>query len=108
MQLSKSDAHTTAATTRAKPSLTAAPENSDIVGSPICASAAHSPAAAIAAATHAWDRRSGAGSGGGAPGFWCRAASAGEVSGPPPRPTVPPLPAPQNEPLDAHHRPAPA
>ena len=54
MQESKSAAQTTAATTRAKPSLTAAPEKSDIVGSPICASAAQRPAAATAAATQAW------------------------------------------------------
>ena len=54
MHESSSAAHTTAAITRAKPSLIAAPEKSDIVGSGICASAAQRAAAATAAATQAW------------------------------------------------------
>lgn len=47
-------AQTTAAMTRAKPSLTAAPEKSGSEGSESCESAVHSAAAATAAATQAW------------------------------------------------------
>ena len=54
MQESRSAPQTTTATTRANPSLTAAPENSGTAGSPIWATAAHRPPAANAAATHAW------------------------------------------------------
>ena len=87
MQEKRSAAHTTAATTRPNPSLTAAPENSGTAGSPSRESAAQSAAAAKAAATHAWYLRSGgAGAACGfasAPGGSSRwAASAGPGAGP--------------------------
>ena len=80
-------AQTTAATSRANPSLTAAPEKSGRAGSPICASADQSAAPPNAAATQAWYRRSGSASGAcgfaSEPGGSCRcAASAGPGAGP--------------------------
>ena len=87
MQEKKSAAQTTAATTRANPSLAAAPEKSETAGSPSRESAAQSAAAANAAATHAWYLRSGgAGTACGLasdPGGSCRcASSAGPGAGP--------------------------
>src|SRR2546428_13788504 len=59
MQEKRSAGQPTAATTRANPSLTAAPEKSETAGSPSRESAVQSAAAANAAATHAWYLRSG-------------------------------------------------
>src|SRR2546428_13067970 len=87
MQEKRRAAQTPAATPRANPSLTAAPEKSETAGSPSRESAVQSAAAANAAATHAWYLRSGgAGVACGLasdPGGSCRcASSAGPRAGP--------------------------